>query len=417
MCKNSRNAPSLAHAMAAYIVAAARTATGKQRGALRNVHPATLGAAVIDHLVASVPSLDPADVDDVILGVVSQCQEQGGNIARHAILSSTTLPISVPGTTVDRQCGSSQQAIHFAAQAVMSGTQDIVVAGGVESMTRVPMFSNMPSDKGGPVDERIAARFGTRAPFFSQFVGAEMMGVEFGVARAEMDAFAARSHAKAVAAQQSGVFDDEIVPVEGLDKEGNVISHAVDEGVRAGTTAEKLGSLDTLVELGVATAVAGGPELGAITAGNASQISDGAAALLVVNDAGLKKLGSAVTPLARVHSLAVAANDPVLMLSAPIPATEKLLARAGVAIGDVDVYEVNEAFAVVPMAWAKRCGADEAKLNIHGGACALGHPLGATGAKLATTLVHTLQREEKRFGLLAICEGAGTANATLFERC
>ena len=402
--------------MAAYIVAAARTATGKQRGALRNAHPATLSAAVIDHILASLPSLDPADVDDVILGCVSQCQEQGGNIARHAVLSST-LPISVPGTTIDRQCGSSQQAIHFAAQAVMSGTQDIVVAGGVESMTRIPMFSNMPGDKGGPVDAAIAAKFSTKAPFFSQFVGAEMMGVEFGVRRDEMDAFAARSHARAAAAQAAGVFDGEIVPVEGVDKEGAAVAHAKDEGVRAGTTAEKLGSLDTLVELGVATAVAGGPELGAITAGNASQISDGAAALLVVNDAGLKKLGSAVTPLARVHSLAVAANDPVLMLSAPIPATEKLLARAGVAIGDVDVYEVNEAFAVVPMAWAKRCGADEAKLNIHGGACALGHPLGATGAKLATTLVHTLQREEKRFGLLAICEGAGTANATLFERC
>lgn len=402
--------------MAAYIVAAARTATGKQRGALRNAHPATLSAAVIDHILASLPSLDPADVDDVILGCVSQCQEQGGNIARHAVLSST-LPISVPGTTIDRQCGSSQQAIHFAAQAVMSGTQDIVVAGGVESMTRIPMFSNMPGDKGGPVDAAIAAKFSTKAPFFSQFVGAEMMGVEFGVRRDEMDAFAARSHARAAAAQAAGVFDGEIVPVEGVDKEGAAVAHAKDEGVREGTTAEKLGSLDTLVELGVAKAVAGGPELGAITAGNASQISDGAAALLVVNDAGLKKLGSAVTPLVRVHSLAVAANDPVLMLSAPIPATEKLLARAGVAIGDVDVYEVNEAFAVVPMAWAKRCGADEAKLNIHGGACALGHPLGATGAKLATTLVHTLQREEKRFGLLAICEGAGTANATLFERC
>ena len=402
--------------MAAYIVAAARTATGKQRGALRNAHPATLSAAVIDHILASLPSLDPADVDDVILGCVSQCQEQGGNIARHAVLSST-LPISVPGTTIDRQCGSSQQAIHFAAQAVMSGTQDIVVAGGVESMTRIPMFSNMPGDKGGPVDAAIAAKFSTKAPFFSQFVGAEMMGVEFGVRRDEMDAFAARSHARAAAAQAAGVFDGEIVPVDGVDKDGAAVAHAKDEGVRAGTTAEKLASLDTLVELGVAKAVAGGPELGAITAGNASQISDGAAALLVVNDAGLKKLGSAVTPLARVHSLAVAANDPVLMLSAPIPATEKLLARAGVAIGDVDVYEVNEAFAVVPMAWAKRCGADEAKLNIHGGACALGHPLGATGAKLATTLVHTLQREEKRFGLLAICEGAGTANATLFERC
>ncbi|KAH8051149.1 hypothetical protein JL720_15212 [Aureococcus anophagefferens] len=311
--------------MAAYIVAAARTATGKQRGALRNAHPATLSAAVIDHILASLPSLDPADVDDVILGCVSQCQEQGGNIARHAVLSST-LPISVPGATIDRQCGSSQQAIHFAAQAVMSGTQDIVVAGGVESMTRVPMFSNMPGDKGGPVDAAIAAKFSTKAPFFSQFVGAEMMGVEFGVRRDEMDAFAARCRRRPRSSSST---------------------------TRA------------------------------------------------------SEARSAATPLAR-PLLAVAANDPVLMLGAD-PATEKL---AGVAIGDVDVYEVNEAFAVVPMAWAKRCGADEAKLNIHGGACALGHPLGATGAKLATTLVHTLQREEKRFGLLAICEGAGTANAT-----
>ena len=399
----------------AFIVRVARTAAGKRNGALSHYHPAVLGAKVVDALV-DCAAFDPSVVDDVIWGCVSQVGAQSANLGRNVVLSSN-LPISVPGTTVDRQCGSSQQAIHFAAQAVMSGTQDIVVAGGVESMTRIPMFSNMPGDKGGPVDAAIAAKFATKAPFFSQFVGAEMMGVEFGVRRDEMDAFAARSHARAAAAQAAGVFDGEIVPVEGVDKEGAAVAHAKDEGVRAGTTAEKLGSLDTLVELGVATAVAGGPELGAITAGNASQISDGAAALLVVNDAGLKKLGSAVTPLARVHSLAVAANDPVLMLSAPIPATEKLLARAGVAIGDVDVYEVNEAFAVVPMAWAKRCGADEAKLNIHGGACALGHPLGATGAKLATTLVHTLQREEKRFGLLAICEGAGTANATLFERC
>lgn len=402
--------------MAAYIVACARTATGRQKGALRNAHPATLGAAVIDHCINKFPSLDPAQVDDVIMGCVSQVSEQAGNLGRHCVLSSGTLPVTVPGAAVDRQCGSSQQAIHFAAQAVMSGTQDLVVAGGVESMTRVPMFSNFPQGSGGPLDDRIKAAFGTKAPFFSQFVGAEMMGVEFGVERPAMDAFAARSHARAHAAQEAGIFDEEIVIVDGVDKEGNAIKHAADEGVRPGTTAAKLGGLDTLVEMGVATPVAGGPASGAITAGNASQISDGAACVVVCNDAGLAKLGNP-RPLARIHSLAVAANDPVLMLSAPIPATDKVLARAGLRIGDVDLYEVNEAFAVVPMAWAKRCGADEAKLNVTGGACALGHPLGATGAKLMTTLVHALVREEKKYGLLAICEGAGTANATLIERC
>lgn len=402
--------------MAAYIVAATRTATGRQNGVLRNAHPVTLGAAVIDHLMNKFPSLDPALVDDVILGAVSQVGEQAGNVARHCVLSSAVLPITVPGTSVDRQCGSSQQAVHFAAQAVMSGTQDIVIAGGVESMTRVPMFSNFPKGSGGPLDRNIKAAFATSAPFFSQFVGAEMMGVEFGIERPAMDAFAARSHARALESRSNGLFLKEIVAVDGVDKDGNRIVHAKDEGIRPGTTAEKLGGLDTLVEMGVAKPVKGGPEKGAITAGNASQISDGAAALMIVNDAGLAKLGNP-KPLAKIHSLAVAANDPILMLSAPIPATEKLLATAGIKLGDVDLYEVNEAFAVVPMAWAQECGADDAKLNKFGGACALGHPLGATGAKLMTTLAHAMVREDAKYGLLAICEGAGTANATLLERC
>eukprot|EP00518_Triparma_eleuthera_P002639 CAMPEP_0182455612 /NCGR_PEP_ID=MMETSP1319-20130603/1720_1 /TAXON_ID=172717 /ORGANISM="Bolidomonas pacifica, Strain RCC208" /LENGTH=396 /DNA_ID=CAMNT_0024653717 /DNA_START=21 /DNA_END=1207 /DNA_ORIENTATION=- len=396
--------------MSAYIVAAARTAAGRNRGSLRNVHPVTLGGAVLNGLLDKCPSLDPALVDDVIFGCVSQAGEKAGNVARQCVLSSN-LPESVPGTTVDRQCGSSQQAIHFAAQAVMSGTQDIVFAGGVESMTRVPMFSNMPKNLGKPNDDSIKAKYGTSAEFFSQFHGAEAMGVKFEIEREAMDIFAARSHARAAAATAAGRFVSEIVPVLGHDKEENEVVFNEDEGIREGTTPEKLAGLETLVEMGVVSAVPGGPSAGAITAGNASQISDGAAGLIICNDEGLKKLGSSVTPLARIHSLALAANDPVLMLSAPIPATQKVLANAGLTIDDIDLYEVNEAFAVVPMAWSKMVGADEEKLNVNGGACALGHPLGATGAKLMTTLVNELVRREARYGLLSICEGGGTANA------
>jgi len=402
--------------MSAYIVACVRSASGRNKGALRGVHPVSLGASVVNSLIQRVPSLDPADVDDVILGCVSQVGENAGNLARNVVLSSS-LPLSIPGTTVDRQCGSSQQAIHFAAQAVMSGMQDIVIAGGVESMTRIPMFSNMPKELGKPNDENIKARFSTAAPFFSQFVGAELMGVKYNIKRNEMDAFAARSHARAAEATSSGRFKDEICSVTGQTKEGQSFVFDKDEGIRVGTTVEKLAALETLVEMGVLPAVPNGPEKGAITAGNASQISDGAAMILIVNDAGLKKLGSSVQPLARITALALAANDPVLMLSAPIPATQRCLLKAGLYLKDIGLYEVNEAFAVVPMAWSKTLAADEDRLNVNGGACALGHPLGATGAKLMTTLVHELVRRKEKYGLLSICEGGGTANATIIERC
>jgi len=376
-----------------------------------------MGSHVINDMLASMPSLDPADVDDVILGCVSQVGENAANLARQTVLSSN-LPITVPGTTVDRQCGSSQQAIHFAAQAVMSGTQDIVIAGGIESMTRVPMFSNMGPDKNaGPNNDIIKEKFNVKAPWFSQFIGAELMGAKYGITREEMDEFAVRSHLRAAAATEAGLFALEIVGIDGLDRDGNAIFFDKDEGIRANSSVESLAKLQTLVEMGACKPQLGAPELGAITAGNASQMSDGAAMVMVVNDAGLKKLGSSVTPLVQIRSLALAANDPVLMLSAPIPATEKALKHAGLSINDLDLYEVNEAFAVVPMAWSKTLGADESKLNVNGGACALGHPLGATGAKLMTTLVHQLVRQEGKYGLLSICEGGGTANATIIERC
>jgi len=302
----------------------------------------------------------------------------------------------------------------------MSGTQDIVIAGGVESMSRVPMFSNMAGGKVGVPNSPVTqSRYGEEA-FYSQFVSAEMMGVKYDISREEMDTLAAASHAKALAATESGRFADEIEPVEGflVDEDGakTAVTVTKDEGIRPGTTVEKLAKLETLVKMGAAPPQPERP-LGAVTAGNASQISDGAAALMIVNEAGLAKLGSSVTPMAEIHTLALAGTDPVLMLSGPIPATQAALARAGLAMADIDLYEVNEAFAVVPLAWEKELGADRNKLNVNGGACALGHPLGATGAKLMTTLVHELRRTGGRYGLLAICEGGGTANATIIERC
>lgn len=398
----------------AFIVAAARTAAGKRNGWFSQTHPAVLGARVVNNLVAERVGMDPALVDDVIFGCVSQVGEQAANIGRNVVLSSD-LPITVPGTSVDRQCGSSQQAIHFAAQAVMSGTQDIVIAGGVESMTRVPMMSNLVKDVGMPNSSVVQDKFG-RAGFYSQFVSAEMMGVKYDISREEMDAFAAASHAKAAAASEAGIFDAEICAVEGVDADGNTVTVTKDQGIRAGTTAEKLSSLETLVSMGACPPLPERPG-GVITAGNASQISDGAAAVMLCNEAGLRKLGSSVTPLAEIRALSLAGTDPVLMLSGPIPATAAALARAGLSIDDIDLYEVNEAFAVVPLAWEKEVGSDPDKLNVNGGACALGHPLGGTGAKLMTTLVHELVRSGKRYGLQAICEGGGTANATIIERC
>ena len=389
--------------MQAYIVAALRTAGGKRGGRLSGWHPADLSAQVINALIAQTGA-DPALVEDVIWGCVSQIGQQASNVARNAVLSSC-LPESVPGTSVDRQCGSSQQALHFAAQAVMSGSMDVVIAGGVESMSRVPMFSpNSLADKaglGGYVGEQMAQRY--PGVVFSQFTGAEMMARKYGLGRDALDAYALQSHQRAAAAQAQVA--GQIVPVAARSAEAGELGelHTQDEGVRANATLEGIASVKLLQDGGV------------ISAANASQICDGASGVLVVNERGLKALD--VQPLARVHHMSVLGHDPVIMLEAPIPATQRALHKAGMRLQDIDLYEVNEAFASVALAWQKALDADPARLNARGGAIALGHPLGASGTRLATTLVHALQRTGGRYGLQTMCEGGGMANVTLFERC
>lgn len=387
----------------AYIAGATRTAGGKKNGRLSRMHPSDLGGAALDALVART-GVDPKLIDDVIFGCVSQSGAQSGNIARNCVLSSN-LPESVPGTSVDRQCGSGQQALHFAVQAVMSETQDIVIAGGVESMSKVPIGSNivdaLKAGHGQPWDgERISARYpGVK---FNQFAGAEMLAKKHKLTREELDEFAYASHRKATTAQEKGYFAREIAPVEVTLESGEKATHEADEGVRPDASLEKMRSLLPLAEGGL------------ITAATSSQICDGSAAVLIANERGLKAAG--LVPRARIHTISVVGDDPVIMLEGPIPATQKALARAGLKISDIDLYEVNEAFAPVPLSWAKVIGADKAKLNVNGGAMALGHPLGATGAKLITTLLHELERIQGRYGLLAICEGGGTANCTIIER-
>ncbi len=386
----------------AYIVEALRTAGGRRGGALKDWHPADLGGAVIDALLER-SGIDPKAVEDVIVGCVSQIGEQSFHIGRNIVLASN-LPESVPAVSIDRQCGSSQQSIHFAAQAVMSGTQDVVIAAGVESMTRVPMGTPtmlaLQAGIGvGPWSERIKDRFGVAE--FSQFTGAQMIAERYQMTREALDAFALDSHRKAAAATEAGAFEREIVPVAVLDEEGREQLHTKDQGIRYDATMESLGSLKTLSPGGV------------ITAGNASQICDGASAVLVVSERALKAHG--LKPLARIDSLAVTAGDPVIMLMEPIPATARALERAGRRIEDIDLFEVNEAFAPVPMAWLRETGTDPARLNVNGGGIALGHPLGATGAKLMATLVHSLRARGKRFGLQTMCEGGGIANATIIE--
>ncbi|WP_343615725.1 acetyl-CoA C-acetyltransferase [Novosphingobium sp.] len=381
----------------AYIVEAARTAGGKRKGALAEWHPADMAGEVLNALVDR-SGIDPAAIEDVILGCVTQAGEQGFAFARNAVLASR-LPQSVPAVTVDRQCGSSQQCVQFAAQAVMSGTQDVVIAAGGESMTRVPMFSNIAYHESagvgiGPFSPRILDRFGVKE--FSQFAGAEMIAAKYGFDRETLDRFALQSHQRAHAATQAGAFDKEIVP---LAVAGGLHRH--DEGIRADATLEGIGAVKLLQEGGV------------ISAANASQICDGASGVLVVNAAGLKTHN--LKPIARIVNLTVSAGDPVIMLEEPIEATRKALAKAGLTIEDIDLYEVNEAFAPVPLAWAKALGADPAKLNVNGGAIALGHPLGATGTKLMTTLIHALHARGLRYGLQAVCEGGGIANVTIVE--
>ena len=387
----------------AYIVAAARTAGGKRGGALKDWHPADMAAEVLDALVERA-GIDPAAVEDVIMGCVGQAGEQAFHVGRNAGLASK-LPQSVPAVTIDRQCGSSQQAIQFAAQAVMSGTQDVVVASGVESMTRVPMGLpfTLPLQHGigtGPFSQRIRDRFGVA--MFSQFDGAEMIAEKYQFRKEELDAFALDSHLKAARATEEGAFDDEIVPLKIVDQDGNESLHRRDEGIRRDATLESIASVKLL------------REGGKISAANASQICDGASGAIVVSERALKEHG--LEPMARIVNLTVTGGDPVIMLEEVIPATKRALDRAGMKIGDIDLYEVNEAFAPVPLAWLREIGADPERLNVHGGAIALGHPLGASGTKLMATLLHALKRRGGRYGLQTMCEGGGLANVTIVER-
>ena len=375
----------------AVIVGARRTPTGKRNGVLSGVHPADLSAHVLEDLVKTA-GVDPALVEDVIWGTVSQTGEQTGDIARTAALSAG-FPETVTGVTVDRQCGSSQQAVHFAAAGIIAGQYDIVIAGGVESMSRVPMGSS--SQGANPYGDRFMARYDGVKP--NQGIGAEMIGEQWGFTRTQVDELAIESHARAAAATDSGAFESQIAPVE--TEHGRI---SADEGIRRGGTVEGLAKLSTVFK-----------EDGIVTAGNSSQISDGSAALLMMSDAKAKELG--LTPIARVHTAVLAGSDPVIMLTGPIPATQKALAKSGLSVDDIGVFEVNEAFATVPLAWQHEIGADWAKVNPNGGAIAMGHPLGGSGARLMTTMVHHMQANGIRYGLQTMCEGGGQANATILE--
>ena len=389
----------------AFIVAVARTAGAKRNGRLSGWHPADLAGQVLDALVTR-SGIDPTAIDDVVMGCVGQAGQQAANVARGAILSSL-LPESVPGTTVDRQCGSSQQALHFAAQAVMSGAMDAVIAAGVESMSRVPMGTPILLPAKNGMGDYISEGMQRRYPGveFSQFKGAEHLAEKYGLSREALDDYAYASHLRAIAASRDGAFKQEIVPVAARSAEGGDLGewHEVDEGIRFNVTREGFAEVKLIQE-----------HNGRVTAASASQICDGASGVLVVNERGLKALG--VKPLARIHHMSVIGHDPVIMLEAPIPATQRALQRAGLSIQDIDLFEVNEAFASVPLAWQKVLEADPARLNVHGGAIALGHPLGASGTKLMSTLVQALQRRGARYGLQTMCEGGGLANVTIIER-
>ena len=379
----------------AYIVDAARTAVGRKGGGLSQVHPADLGAHVIKAVVER-NNLDPLAVEDVFLGVVDQLGPQAGDLARTCWLAAG-YPEEVPGTTIDRQCGSSQQALHFAAQAVMSGTNEVIVAGGVQNMSMIPiayaLTATEPLGFSDPFSgsEGWVARYGTQE--VSQFRGAEMIADKWGITREEMEAFALESHERAIRAQDEGRFEPEIVPLAGID---------TDEGPRRGTSLEKMAQLPTLVEGG------------RLTAAVSSQLSDAASATLVVSEAALKTHG--LTPRARIHHLSVRGADPIFMLTAPIPATAYALGKSGMSLDEIDLVEINEAFASVVLAWLRETGADLAKVNVNGGAIALGHPLGATGTRLMTTLLNELERTGGRYGLQTMCEGGGQANVTIIER-
>lgn len=380
----------------AVVLAAARTPIGRRGGGLAEVHAVDLASHALNAALER-SGLGPDAVDDVMLGCVSQVGEQSWNIARSAVLAAGW-PEAVPGTTIDRQCGSSQQAISGAAAAVLAGHADVVVAGGVESMTRVPMGSNVGSGVGEPYGPAVRERYGDRvdaaSPMpFDQGLAAELVAERYGVSREAMDAFALSSHEKAAAAADGGAFASEIAPLADV---------AADEGIRRDTSAAKLAGLKPVFK-----------EDGSVTAGSSSQISDGAAALVITTDEHARRLG--VRPMARIAAATAVGADPVMMLDGPIPATERILRRSGLDLDEIDVFEVNEAFSSIPLAWLAETGADEERLNPRGGAIALGHPLGASGARLATTLLHYMRDVGARRGLQTMCEGGGMANATVFE--
>ncbi|MGV0656621.1 thiolase family protein [Mycolicibacterium thermoresistibile] len=380
----------------AVIVEAVRSPVGKRNGGLAGIHPADLSAQVLNGLVERA-GIDPGIVDDVIWGCVGQAGEQAMDIGRTAVLAAGW-PESVTGVTVDRQCGSSQQSIHFAVAGVIAGHYDVVVAGGVESMTRTPMGSSL-ANGGNPFSPLFKARYDATP---NQGIGAEMIAERWGFSRTELDQFSLGSNEKAAAAQDSGAFDDQIVPIKVTDADGNETVVTKDEGIRRGTTLEKMAELKPAFKEG-----------GVIHAGNSSQISDGSAALLIMSDEKAKSLG--LKPIARVHTAVLAGADPVIMLTAPIPATQKALKKSGLSLDDIGVFEVNEAFAPVPMAWLKDIGADEKKLNPNGGAIALGHPLGGSGARIMTTMLYHMRDKGIKYGLQTMCEGGGQANATIVE--
>jgi acetyl-CoA C-acetyltransferase len=379
----------------AFIIDAVRLAGGRRKGRLANVHPVDLGAMSLNAIVTRT-DFDPAAIDDVIFGCVTQSAEQSWHVGRNCVLASR-LPQSVPAVTIDRQCGSSQQALHFAAQAVMSGVQDLVIAGGVESMTRVPIGSAAAGAQ--PWPPSVQQRFGVTS--FSQFSGAEAIAKKWGFDREVLDRFALQSHQRAAAAIQANAFAKEIVPVRVTLADGSEVLHDRDEGVRLDASLAALGKLEPVQGCSL------------ITAGNASQVCDGSSAVLIASERAVKSHG--FKPLARVVNLTVTAGDPVIMLEEPLYATLKALDRAGMKLGAIDLFEVNEAFASVPLAWLKHTGADPEKLNVNGGAIALGHPLGGTGTKLMATLVHSLRARKKKYGLQTMCEGGGQANVTIVE--
>ena len=386
----------------AYIVDAVRTAGGKRGGKLAGWHPVDMAAATLDAIVAR-SGIDGGRVDDVVMGCVGQGGQQAMQVGRNAVLAARNLPNSVPAVTIDRQCGSSQQAMQFAAQAVMSGTMDIVIAAGVESMTRVPMGStamlHMKEGLGNYKSPWLEQAY--PGIMFSQFMGAEMIVKKHGLAKDDLDAFSLKSHQNAKAATQAGAFANEIVVLD-VETPDGVVKHSIDEGIRFDATLEGIAGVKLL------------QDGGSLTAASSSQICDGASAVMIVSEQALKDHG--LTPIARIHNLTVTAGDPVIMLEEPLFATDRALQRAGMKIGEIDLYEVNEAFASVPLAWARHTGADLERLNVHGGAIALGHPLGASGTKLMATLVNALKARGGKYGLQTMCEGGGVANVTIIER-